>query len=76
MDTQWLSVKVHPHAKKEFLVCTAPGRFEAWVRAKPIDGRANDALIALLARTLQISFHRIQLVKGAGGRQKVFKVIG
>ncbi len=74
MDTQWLSVKVHPHAKKDLLVCTGPGRFEAWVRAKPMDGQANTALQALLARALRISPQHIRLAKGAMGRHKVFKV--
>jgi uncharacterized protein YggU (UPF0235/DUF167 family) len=76
MQTQYLSVLVHPGSKKEVLVQTAPGRFEAWVRSKPIAGQANEALVTLLARSLAIPRERIRLVKGGFTRRKLFKVVG
>ena len=69
-------VKVNPRAGRDVLVSTAPGRFEAWIKAKPVDGRANEAVAALLARALQISGKQVRLVKGRSGRHKVFKIIG
>ena len=68
-------VKVRPNAGKEVLISTGPGRFEAWVKAKPLERRANDAVISLLARTLRIPAVSIRLVKGAHKRHKLFKVI-
>ena len=76
MDQRWFSVKVHPNAGKDVLVGLGPGRFEAWIKAKPIEGRANAAVISLLARSLQIAPQHLRLVKGAGGRHKVFTVLG
>ena len=76
METRYLSVLVHPGSKKEVVVQTAPGRLEAWVRAKPQDGQANDALAHLLARSLQIPRERLRLVKGGFTRRKLFKVVG
>ena len=76
METQWISVKVHPHAAKDVLIGVGPGRFEAWVKAKPMEGRANEAVSNLLVRTLRIPQGRLRLIKGALGRHKVFKVIG
>ena len=75
MPDQWLSVKVHPRAGKDVLVQMGPGRFEAWVRAKPLSGQANEAVRVLLARALQIAPGRLRLVKGWSGRHKVFRVI-
>ncbi len=75
MDTQWLHVKVHPNAGKDVLVAMGPGRFEAWVKAKPMDGHANDAVIGLLVRDLKISAGSLRLVKGRSRRHKIFKVI-
>ena len=75
MQPQWISVKVHPSAKKDVLVSVGPGRFEAWVRAKPIENQATDALIGLLAYTLGVSAAKIQLVKGRAGRHKVFRIV-
>ena len=75
MPSSYLFVKVHPNAKKEALIQNAPSRFEAWIKPKPIEGRANDALLALLGRGLNVSTNRIKLVKGGLGRNKVFQVI-
>ncbi|HEX9780834.1 MAG TPA: DUF167 family protein [bacterium] len=67
-------VKVHPQAAREELVARGPGRFEAWVKAKPIEGRANEAVIALLARALRLPRSRLRLVRGAAGRHKLFRI--
>jgi uncharacterized protein YggU (UPF0235/DUF167 family) len=75
MEPQWVRVTVHPGAGKDVLVSTGPGRCEAWVRAKPINGLANDAVVALLVRYLALPRARLRLVKGARGRQKLFKVL-
>ena len=76
MRDRWLHVKVHPNAGKDILVSLGQDRLEAWVRSKPMDGRANDAVVELLARSLQIPRERLCLIKGRSGRHKVFKVIG
>ena len=75
MQQQWFMVKVHPNAGKDMLVALAPNRYEAWVKAKPIEGWANDAVSALLAKHLAIPPSQLRLVKGHQGRQKLFTVI-
>ena len=72
----WITVKVHPNAGKDVLVSLGPGRFEAWVRGKPVMGRANQSLIELLVRTLGVSRDQLRLVKGGQARQKVFRIAG
>ena len=74
MPTQWISVKVHPGASKDLLLGLGPGRFEAWVRAKPVTGQATEAVVVLLAKGLQVPAHHIRLVKGAAGRHKLFRL--
>ena len=76
MDQRWISVKVHPNAGKDVLVGLGPSRFEAWLKAKPIEGRANEALISLLARSLQIPPQRLRLETGASGRHTVYTILG
>ena len=75
MPTQSISVKVHPNAKKELLVSYGPQRFEAWVRAKPHDGDANDAVASLIAKGLGVPLSAVRLVKGWSGRHKVFRLL-
>ncbi len=72
MNGQYLSVKVHPNAGKNVLISLGPGRLEAWVKAKPVGGQANEAVEALLLRHLEV---RVRLIKGGGGRFKVFRVL-
>ena len=67
-------VKVHPKAGRDVLVSTGPGRYEAWVRAKPVEGRANEAVARLVARQLAVPATTLHLVKGHQGRVKVFRV--
>ena len=76
MHDTWITVKVHPNAGKDVLVSLGPGRFEAWVRGKPVMGQANQSLIELLVRTLGVARDQLRLVKGGRARQKVFRVVG
>ena len=76
MPQESISIKVHPNAGKDVLVSMGPGRFEAWIRAKPIEGRANEAVLRLLAQGLRIPRERLRLVKGRMGRHKVFRIVG
>ncbi len=52
---------------------------EAWklrVTAAPERGRANDAALRLLARTLRVGAADVRLVAGHGSRDKVVEVSG
>jgi uncharacterized protein YggU (UPF0235/DUF167 family) len=49
---------------------------KARVRAAPEDGKANAALIALLARQIKVPASRIRLATGAASRQKTLVVEG
>jgi uncharacterized protein (TIGR00251 family) len=46
------------------------------VAAPPVDGKANDALRALLARTLGVKDGAVTLVSGASSRSKRVRVDG
>ncbi len=46
------------------------------VAAPPEDGRANDAVIALLAAALGVPARTISVVSGHGGRDKLVELAG
>lgn len=46
------------------------------VSAPPERGRANDAVVALLAATLDVPAHTISVVSGHGGRDKLVELTG
>jgi uncharacterized protein YggU (UPF0235/DUF167 family) len=70
-----LALRVTPGAKVEALEI-ADGRLLAKVRAQPEDGKANEAVRALLARALDVAPSRLELLRGATAREKQFRVAG
>lgn len=68
-----LAVRVTPGARRESLEI-AEGRITAKVRAKPQDGEANEAVRDLLAAGLDLAPSRIELLRGATSREKLFSI--
>lgn len=68
-----LAVRVTPGARVEALEI-ADGRLLAKVRAKPEGGRANEAVLALVAQALGLAPSRIALLRGASSREKLIDI--
>ena len=68
-----LAVRVTPGARVEVLEITE-GRLHAKVRARPEDGKANAAVLKLLASALDMAPSRLELISGATSREKRFQV--
>lgn len=68
-----LAVRVTPGARSEALEIE-DGRLLAKVRAKPQDGKANDAVRELLGAALGLAPSRLELLRGATSREKQFRV--
>ena len=71
-----LTVKVAPGARKDEITGWMGDALKLRVSAPPEKGRANRAVMALLARTLSASRDRIVIVAGAGSRRKLIRVEG
>lgn len=68
-------VKVKPGSRKGPLVdAGANGELTIYVRERAIDGKANDAVIRLLAAHFKVPPSRVELVSGAASRLKRFRV--
>jgi uncharacterized protein YggU (UPF0235/DUF167 family) len=52
------------------------GVFVVRVTAPPVEGKANDALCALIARRARVGRSRVEIVRGASARDKVVRVEG
>ena len=46
-----------------------------WLTAAPVDGAANEALVALLAERLGVPKRQVVIVRGATSRQKVVEIV-
>jgi uncharacterized protein len=50
------------------------GALKAHLTAPPVDGAANEALLALLAEKLGLPRRAIRIVQGAASRQKIVEI--
>jgi len=66
-------VKVTPGARTES-VEIADGRVLVKVRTKPEDGKASAAVLALLAQALEVAPSRVEMLRGATSREKLFRI--
>lgn len=71
-----VNVRVHPGAKRDAVTGTHADAIKIALAAPPIDGRANDALIAFIAELLRLPRARISLLSGASSRSKVLHIRG
>jgi len=44
------------------------------VRAKPEDGKATTAVLALLAQALGVAVSRVEMLRGATSREKLIRI--
>jgi uncharacterized protein YggU (UPF0235/DUF167 family) len=54
----------------------AAGRLAVRVTAPPVDGEANDAVVRVLARHLQVARSSVRVVRGASSRTKWIEIDG
>jgi len=72
-----LIVRVTPRARKnEITGILGDGMVKVRLTAPPVEGKANEALIRFLARILDVSTTKIEIVGGVTGRDKLVSLIG
>jgi len=75
-DGPTLAIRTQPGAKKTAITGVygegASAQLKIAVQAPPIEGRANDALIAFLAAFFAVPRSRIAVLSGETSRSKVF----
>lgn len=78
VKNQDVIVEVHaqPGAKRSAIVGEHGGRLKIAVASPPVDGKANQALIAFLAKTLSVSKSSVSLINGESNRLKRFLIHG
>jgi len=71
-----IAVRVHPGARKNGVTGVHAGAVKISLTTQPTDGRANEALIELLAELLRVPRGRISLVSGTTNRSKGLRITG
>jgi uncharacterized protein len=75
-----LAIRVQPGAKKTAITgiygAGEQAALKIAIQSPPVEGRANEALIAFLAQTLSLPKSSIQLLSGQSSRSKIVHIKG
>ena len=69
-----ISVRVKANAKEERVEKIGDSDFLVTVKAKPIEGEANYAVVKALAGYFGVSKSKVVLVRGQTSQQKIFSI--
>src|SRR6266545_1012721 len=75
-DGLWLAIKVQPRASANEIGEPLGNELRVKVAAPPVEAAANQALIRLLAETLDCPRSRVEILRGHTSRHKVIKLHG
>lgn len=71
-----LSIKAQPRSSKETLAGVENGELKIRLKASPVDGAANEALLRFLAKTLGVAISNLSVERGHASRHKLVLVQG
>lgn len=69
-----LQVKVKPNARSSQLEPQPDGSWLALLKSPPVDGKANQELVALIAQHFGLRKAQVQIKSGASGRMKLVQL--
>lgn len=71
-----LRLHAQPGAKRTSVVGLYGDKLKIAIATPPVDGKANQAIIAFLAKTLGVSKSKISLISGETSREKRIRIQG
>jgi uncharacterized protein (TIGR00251 family) len=69
-------VRVVPSASRSEIVGSEGDTLKVRIAAPPVKGKANKALVKLLAKTLGVSGSQVEIISGHKTRRKIVRVYG
>ena len=69
-------VKVHPRARKNAITGVVGDALKISLTTPPVEGRANEACIAFLAKFLNVPRSSVTIAAGESSRQKLIRIAG
>jgi len=74
MTTVLIQIKVKPRARTSSLTQSVDGTWLAKLKSPPVDGKANEELVALVAEHFGCRKADVSIKSGASGRMKLITV--
>ncbi len=69
-----ITVSVKPQAKEERIARISAQEYKVFVNAAPVDGKANEAVIKLLAQYFAVPKSSVRVIRGAASRRKLIEI--
>jgi len=69
-----ISVQITPNAKKSEVIGVLEDALKIRLRAQPIEGKANEALVRFLADTLSVPKNAVSITHGQTNKRKMIEV--
>lgn len=67
-------VKVKPNSKHQSIEEEPDGSFTVRLKSPPVDGKANEELVKLLAERFDVAKSQIRIKSGLSSRQKLIEI--
>ena len=74
MPSRIIQIKVKPNSRASLLEQNEDGTWLAQIKAPPVDGKANEELIALVAKHFQCRKSDITIKSGGSSRTKLIQI--
>jgi uncharacterized protein (TIGR00251 family) len=68
------SVKIQPKSSKEAVEQFADGSYKIFVHSPPTDGKANAAVVEVLAKHFKVAKSSVKIVSGEKSRSKIVEI--
>ncbi|HEX7498926.1 MAG TPA: DUF167 domain-containing protein [Polyangia bacterium] len=71
-----IDIAVKPRSSREGVGPVQADRLVLAVNAPPVDGKANEAVVQVLAETFGVPRSAVTIVRGEAGRKKTIRIAG
>ncbi len=69
-----ISVKTKPNSKKEMIEKIDETNFLISVKELPFDGKANNAIVKVIAKYFNVTSARVRITSGHKSKQKIIEI--
>jgi uncharacterized protein (TIGR00251 family) len=76
MQARVIQIKVKPNSRTSLLEQSEDGTWLAQIKSPPVDGKANEELIGLVAKQFECRKSAVTIKSGSSGRVKLVRIEG
>ena len=74
MPPKVIQIKVKPNSRVNLLEQNDDGTWLAYIKSPPVDGKANEELLALVAKHFNCCKSEVSIKAGGSGRVKLVRI--